>query len=574
MKYRILHITDFHIDSPAGEGENLRTANFKPFINNLTRAVKNKLGNDSLDYIVTTGDYVNVGKVENYEHCEKILLHLASKLSVDVNRVFTCIGNHDYNQETDKVNPVESRKKYYEFAAKFNSNDILYKEDLFRIIQDPQKQTYFLILDSTFGANGENKPSKIDSSDIDRLYLKIEELIPDDKPLFVLSHYPMDQPRKVDFVMEEDGWPEKHIWKSAYDLLFKLNSLRDEALTVYFHGDGHNPDFWSYSDKQHSFMTGMIGGKHEPTYFEKDGTKKVYNKTTEFKLIEFDVNGGCSINTFQFGNTGFNLSTNTGEWKINFSEPRYLKKITSGQPQTNSKADKEGEISEPSIIEERKFKDVKTEVISTSIEDAIIEEIGTHKLYSFGQHKTSSTYSSLGWVDIDSLMNNQSIFSRCVEKSRDWITKEIGGDSTIENSIFIGLDFWGSCIAAQTSVLTGVTNYCIATKSKGRYNVEKEKLEKLLSKNESKWKQIFLFSDVVSTGFSINNVAEVLQELLGTEEVKIISISVISDIQQRRTVEMNKFFKIATFCSKLRIPIVENINLPSGEILSPRLDIS
>ncbi|TRZ64463.1 hypothetical protein D4R20_02675 [bacterium] len=565
--FRILHITDFHIDSPELIDENFRLANYKPFIKKMAKAIQAEI-NDPIDYIITTGDYINKGKIKNFSHCNIVLKFLAKSLKVDVNKLFTCIGNHDFDSILDKTDPKGARKPYHKnFASDFGQVQVLYKEDIFQILFDKSHKVYFLIFDSTFGSNGVNSPSKLSIKEKDRIYLKIEETIPSESVLFILSHYPMDVPKKTIFIVEEKNWTEKHFWKDSFDILHKLNLLRDNSLTIYFFGDGHSPDFWSYSIFQHAFLTGMIGGKHEP-YFddENDKAKKYYNKITQFKLIETDKEGKCFIRTFQFVNDGFEFSTNSGSWQVNTSQPRYL-------DYPIIKPEKE----EPLTIEtvnERKFNDQVTEPISTSIENEIIEEIEKSRLYCFGHHKTSETYSSLGWVDIDSLMNNRNIFCRCVEKAKDWIFKEVDHDISEKNSVFIGLDYWGACISAHVSVLTSITNYCIATKSKGRYNIEEEKLERVLKNKRNSWKYIFLFSDVVSTGYSINHVAELIQKKLTTKNIKIISISIISDIEQKRAVNMANFFKISTFCSKLRIPVIENSNLPNNNILPARLDIS
>ena len=565
-KLNILHITDFHIDDPEGSAENLRKAQFKPFVNGFVKAI-NGIVENKVDYIVTTGDYVNKGKTENFEHCKLILEHISSELKVPMNKIITCIGNHDYDIQNDEIDAADARKEYYKFADNFNGYNNLESNEYLTILKDDDNDIYFIVFDSTYGAKGENVPSKLDDQKIDNLYLIIEENVPADKICFIISHYPMDQPSKTEFIVEEDQWSNNHLWKSGYLLSEKINDYRNKSQTIYLHGDGHSPDFWSRSNSHHFFMTGMIGGSTDNLYIGKGGEKQSWNKETELKLISIEEVGFQAYN-LMYKSKGNKFSIHSGEWQITKSGPRSKFKNQDLKEKQNLKED-------PNLVKSLSksiLQSSNINLISTSIQNKIIEEVSSKNLYSFGHHITSDKYSSLGWIDINSLMSSTVLFARCVEKAHNYIRQNLKLVAPSQSTVLIGLDFWGSCLAANIGVLSGDKSFCVATKSRGVYNIKDETIENL-KLDELGVQDLILVSDVVSTGSSIHSVAANIRSNFSSE-LNIYSISIISDASHFRDSYLNQFKDLATFCKRLKIPTIPLEDLPDDTILTPSIDIS
>jgi predicted MPP superfamily phosphohydrolase len=92
---RLLHITDFHISDPRGSDEVLSADGAAEYLKSLANAVYEATGDQGVDAIVATGDYVDKGRVSNFEYAQSLLVQLAENLRLPLACVATCIGNHD-----------------------------------------------------------------------------------------------------------------------------------------------------------------------------------------------------------------------------------------------------------------------------------------------------------------------------------------------------------------------------------------------------------------------------------------------------------------------------------------------
>lgn len=571
-KLNILHLTDLHLDDILSTNENLRKAKYKEFINGLFEKIATTL-NEPIDFIICTGDFVNKGKILNFGHATTIINYLVSKSSLTDNEVVLCIGNHDFVIADDKSGKEkEARKDYYELEKKFQPTSIIKESVFHKIYYCDKKDIYFLTFDSTFGSKGENVPSKLSDIQIDEIITDIDEKIPSDKLLLILSHYPMILFNRSQAFVEVENWVDDHLWKSGNIIVERTYQIRKNSLTLWFFGDGHIPDFWSYNNDHHFLMTGMIGGNYtNPTYKQTDGSVNAYNKTNEVKVLQIDKGiKKIKINTFSYKSKAYRLSPHVGYWENTNSDFRLV-----DNPFENDKVIvPEGDKITSSEV---KTQDNITHLISTSVEEEIIRQIREKKLYSFNRYSTSKNDVSLGWVSINKLFESNELLSRCIEKSVDWLDKVSGITISKNNSIFIGIDFWGAIFSSQASIIKDVDNYCIATKSKSEHNVLLEKPEFLCKKLELKNTDlinIILFTDVVSTGNTLLSIQEKIKECLKDKtNIKWIALSIISDTKQKRKVELNNFTALGSLCINLRIPILSNEELPDETILPVKYDI-
>jgi hypoxanthine-guanine phosphoribosyltransferase len=566
MELRILHITDFHIDNPHGESENLRDGFYREFIDKLVAQIGQNFPG-GIDYIMATGDFVNRGKVENFGHASKVLQYLADGLKVPKGKVAICLGNHDYNRDVEKEQgPIIARKPYYDFASQFDFGEEKKKNDNASLLFEPSKKAYLLRLDSTWHSEGTAEPGKLSTKEIDDIINQMVYDVPKDELLVILSHFPMISFPRAKYVTEEKNWEEKHIWKDSNDIVERIVGIRPNSQTLYLFGDGHIPDFTSYSEYAHFIMTGMIGGSYDSRHFiNEEGQPVSYNKTDEVKIIEFTSEANQPyIYTLSYKPDGYTFSKHKGHWEINKSPARI---------EASPKAKPQPPEEQIRIIPE-KF-DLSTEVISTSVQTEIIERIRNGKLYSLNRHVTSETDVSLGWVSINKLFDNQQILVQCIEKSIDWLSRKITSPLNENNTILIGVDFWGSILASQISVRTKIKNFCFAVRGEGKHNSHQETIEFLKEQITlfPDLKNIIILTDVVSSGNTINKTREKLAEFVKPITIENwVAISIISDAKQARSVEINKFKYIGTFCGELRIPMVNSNDLPDESILPPRLD--
>src|SRR5687767_2104119 len=96
--WQVLHITDLHIRDPKGTTEYLRAGFYEEYLDGLIVTIRPFI-DDRLDSIVVTGDFIDAGKTENFEHATKVINYLAAKLRVTAGQVAICNGNHDLRRE-------------------------------------------------------------------------------------------------------------------------------------------------------------------------------------------------------------------------------------------------------------------------------------------------------------------------------------------------------------------------------------------------------------------------------------------------------------------------------------------
>lgn len=551
MSFKILHITDFHISDISSTDEKLRIAFYEEFVDGLVKEINDAFKITSVDYIFCTGDFVDRGKVGNFDHAKLVINYLASKLAAK-DKVSVCIGNHDYIMALDKDSKqIEARAAYYDFEKNFLIGNELTKSDFYQIRK--VDDSYVLIFDSTFGSLGSNKPSLLKDIQIDNVVSDVSKFVESTKPLFVLSHYPMVTNQRSQQRLEEIGWEDNHLWKSGSKIVERIFNKRHDSLTFWLFGDGHAPDFASFNDFHHFLMTGMIGGNYvNPTFKDKDGEVKAYHKHTEVKLIL--VNDDITINTISYKSKGNTFDPHTGEWKGAISKIRIEENLS-----VKVKEEDKTPVVKPS--------DIKTELISDSVQKEIIETIKLRNLYSFNRFSTSEEDVSLGWVSIPKLLENRELFNRCIDKSIVWL-KEDKKLILDKNTLLVGLDPWGSIFATQVSVREGVRNYCVATKDGGKHNVHFERIDALCDrlKDFKEVKNIIFFTDVVATGNTIIQLKKRLEQVL-PNDVKWICVSIISDKNQKRVKNFDEFNLVGTLCSDLILPLIKKSELPDESIL-------
>ncbi len=567
---KVLHLTDLHLDDITSTNEKLRVAFYKEFLDGLKEKVSSTIG-DGIDMLLCTGDFVNVGKVENYQHAKIILEYLCLIFSISKSQISLCIGNHDFDLKLDKSGQSKkARSEFYELESEFNPQKLIIGNEFFKIYLDESKDIYILTFDSTYGCSGENIPSQLEDIEIDNIISAIDTHVPSSNYLFILSHYPMILFNRSQIVTEEIGWVDNHLWKSGNLLVERIYNKRKSCFTFWFFGDGHIPDFWSYNDFHHFLMTGMLGGNFvNPTFTTKTGDIVPFNKTNESKVVLINnIDKTISINTYQYKSRAHKYSPHTGYWEHTVSDIRL---VDNPFLRDNKNTDSfKGNISLT------KSSDTSTSLISQSVQEEIINQVRERRLYKFDRYATSESETTLAWISLTDLFESNELLSRCIQKSIFWLSEIIDLDNSA--TLFIGIDFWGSIFSSQASVIRNVSNYCVASKARSKHNALFEKPEYLknrLSSTIQSYQNIVLFTDVVSTGNTVVNIKDEIIEVLELEENKFnwIAVSIISDIKQIRNVKLNKFKSIGSLCTDLRIPILENDELPDVNILPIKYDL-
>jgi hypothetical protein len=564
---RVLHITDWHISNPNGQEEKLREGFFRDYINGL---YNNLLTNSKtkIDLIVCSGDFINIGIEANFKHATKVLEYLATKFSVPKENVITVIGNHDVAVRGFQV---ADNSSYKEFSEQFGRLTEIITKPLYSL-QKFRDDIYILTLDSIYNEEGKInneitnerviKPSEVKGETIDEIVTAIETLLPQNICLIVVSHFPMVlNHRMTQMIVEEKGWVEKHLWKSGFELAGRIALNRIDDTLIFLYGDGHLDNYWAYTDKHHFFMTGMFGGNYlKRTYEDKlTGETISFNKTNDVKIIEYSNNKEqIEIFTVSYYPLGHKFSSQTGEWKIEKGEVVIETKPTINYPSHNTIIPLE--------------QDNLVDLISSPIEQQIIEDIERKNLYFFARTATSNKESSLGWVSISNLFENKELFSHSIDKQFDWLVDK-GIVSQESKTIFIGLGFWGSIFAAHLNVKADKICFSVSSHRIRSNHTYFESIDFVInSLSNQEVGEVVIITDVISTGNSILELKHQLSSKLPLQKTRFFAISIISDKTQPRIAQITEFKKIGSLCTNLPIPVIDNETLPNERIFPVSYD--
>ncbi|GAB3333014.1 hypothetical protein GCM10027429_13090 [Marivirga atlantica] len=551
MLKSILHITDLHLNNFGGTDEHLRKRYYKEFLDGLVKCITDS--NQKVDIIVISGDFVDKGKTDNFQYVSEIVEYIGLKLNVEKSNICACIGNHDYEykkEKSDGSNSSELRIPYKDFSIQYTATVIVSNDRA--CLEKLDSEIYYLSLDSTLGSHlpdRKGKPGNISEEEVDIIVNDIlRENIPENSILLIGCHYPIEVfPNSLGGVSEEN-WSDKHQWSQAGFLRSRINNIPG-VLKIWFFGDTHFPDHLFYESALF-VMTGRFGGS----------TNSESQLSRQCKVVNIDEGSNIkNIATYNFRMTTHEDSAMNGYWSSEVSEIRTIQ---------TSKNDREVPVTKTPIAPTINFDDI--DKISDTIEKKIIERIKNLDLYSFGRFKTSNDNTSLGWISINQLLNEQKILSSIVSKSVSRIENLL--NHSVSETAIIGLDFWGAIIGSQVSVRTGIKHFCLATRGHGQYHSNLEIKNTLLEEIIPNLKSIVVFIDVISSGSTVNKTIEAIKQLNGIIEFHLISV--ISNNNQLKSEFSRNLNSKGTFCLDLKIPVLNNIELPDEDILPPNIDFS
>lgn len=543
---RILHISDFHIDDPNGENENLRLGYYEEFIDNLFREIqKNNI--EDIDLIIHTGDFVNEGKMENFFHAKNIVEYFLKKTNLKKSDIAMCIGNHDFKKD-DFSERLEKIKPYQEFSKEYNPGKLLEKNERAELYNNSKNKIQILIIDNSSRNDGINEPVPLTITEEDDI-IKLLKRHNTNEDIIVLSHYPMVVFPLSKYSSEDTDWTKNHVWQNGQSFQNRISDLKTNSKVIFLCGDGHIPDAFQSGNK-YFLMTGLLGGKYT-TRNDKNG--KPFFLQTQVRILEFSEQP--NLLTFNYKPNGFDYDVRQGTWSIEQSHLRSL-------------VEKHQEIKLTSIS--------RTNLLSKPLEEQIIQRIKREGLYKIGRFVTSSNINSLSWISINRLLEEDQILISIIDKSIELLKSIVNEE---KNSLIIGIDFHGSIIGTNISIRFGSHNHCLTSRDLGLTN---EKIFEQLINSIDKIpniSDIIFTTDVVSSGETILNIINEFErkyEKFTTKKlnVKYHCISIISDNFIIRNEFDKKINTITTACGSLRMPILKSEELPSTDILPSQIDFT
>ena len=547
MEKGILHITDLHLNNFEGTSEHLRRKFFQEYIDNLVAKIYDK--DLIISYLVLTGDFIDRGKTENFEHIKEIVSYICEKLKIKISNVCCNIGNHDYkwkDENGDFSKSKEVRAAYHDFIKPYKG-EIIYESERFFLKKLDEDNVFYLSIDSTLNSI-QGRPGTISSAEIDEIISDVlRKHIGEASTLLIGCHFPIISDDRNFLASEEENWHENHVWTKGTPLRERISNLKT-VNTVWFQGDVHAGQQKEIGNSTY-ILTGRFGGDIS-TISEFPRQCKVLTVNTDIKeRVVFACN---------FNSKTHLPNENMGDWEI------------IGPSEIRSFESKETVIAVATNTIKSEPIGFNIKVIDSEIEDEIMSDIKINNLFRFGRFKTNNEFSSMGWINMNSLMNQPVLLSRLLEKSVKYIKETVNSKST--ECLIIGLEVIGGIIASQISVRLNTKNFIFPVRGNGKFYSAEEIDKTQLFKELVSVKEVVIFIDVISSGKTMVEFVAELQQ--NNNNIIIHVISVITNNISSRPTETSNFSSYATFCNKLKIPLVKNNDLPDESIFPSILDFN
>lgn len=575
QEWVVLHITDFHIADPNSTHEHLREKFFREYLNDLVDAIKRHeiIGKKPVDTIVITGDFINFGNRDglartNFAHAKKVIDHLCDKLGVGKKAVFACYGNHDVDRDLESMGKhTEARNEFTSFADDYGNASGEIHGNYANLVKTAFG-THTLLLDSTFNAGGKNRPGQISDAEIDEIMERLRLANLDSGELLIIaSHYPTCSYVAAGAPFDESNpeWSADHMWSSAYPIYARLNKATNVPV-LWLSGDIHRQDY-IIEKSIHTVVTGRLGAASGAM------TSQVRRQA---RIILVSKEGNSRSWLCEYVPSGHRAQAQIGDWQLSEQTPHMLSPRTEQASSTVNQP-----VAEPTSVAmpmPQQGQDAPipsysecppVELLSVELQGAIVGAIANKKLYSLGRFSTSKTESTMAWIPMGALLDQGELLSSLVTQMAKKVKKELA-DIKPDNPIIIGLDSWGSILASQVSVMTGIKNFCIAGRAKGLTHTAPERISETVRNGVLVCDLIILISDVIGTGMSLKGMYDDLTEEMSEKQkkqVEWILLSVICDDRCDRKSNLCFAHTNITACKDLRMPILKNDGLPSESVL-------
>ncbi|ENM5746732.1 metallophosphoesterase [Vibrio mimicus] len=539
----ILHLTDLHIANPTGCDEALRVGYYKEYIYDL----KSSIGEQQIDMIVVTGDIVDRSKFDNYQHAEEVLRYLATSLSVSLDRVFICNGNHDVCRKTG------SRQKFDEFSESLSGGkNKVFSSDYYTGYK--LENDLILVIDSININYATGLPcAEVVEKIVDGIVLDVQQQNVEN--VFILAHHATDGGEMAVFATLDEGveWSKDHMWYSG-DLIFRRIAREPNisGKAFWFAGDVHMPQHLVIDDKRVISLTGsmnFVGGDVHGTTMSP--SVRLINSENIYTSSQFEYR------RVSHGGTGCE-----GRWvEVSIDAvSRQSSKPRSGVPEHNPvviSAKLNNIVDDLAKSVPEKESD-KLMIWNSDFDTALKDEIKRKELYKFGQFSKSGQFTSLAWISITQLFQSPSIYGETVKNFTDavkHILKETGCDK--QDCLIVGIDNWGAILSARLGAATNIRSCGIGVNGGNDSYDDAEIVNNELKHIIQNKKLVFLVSDVVATG---STVSKVFTELTLECNDKVANLSVFIDALSDY-VELPEFDFNVVLCGSVKIPVIETNKL-------------
>lgn len=564
----LLHITDFHIHDPNGERELLRKGKYKEYLGDLVVTIKN--ANLTITGVIATGDFVNFDAQQHFAHARETIEFLVTELGLTLKDVAICLGNHDLEYTLQKSgDPKGARALFADFSKGFmNESSVARLPDDRGVLCKLGDDVWVLMLDTLLGyTSGDNPaPGPLPVGERDAI-MDLVGKVPLDDVLVIGSHYPVE-PSAGDLAGwedKQDDWFQKHVWINGTPLRERINRHRKEPRkTIWLSGDIHRNHEWIRRNVCY-VTTGRIGTLTGPS-----------DSQNKRQAVVVEINpSSLRVHRFQYGMEAHETHAEYGDWtpQVVFEDPPTSGTATVTKPggvaavnQMDTDPPALAPAASTSAIVPSEQATFPYEILTDEGNQTIRREIVAKQLYTWGRFATSSDEVLLSWVSIGPLMNVPKRLGATTRDMAVWLRGQLlCRNIDIEKAVLLGIDCWGAVLASQLSVVTGIRNFCIATRGRGEYHTSHEVISEEVTSAVNVADCVVLVTDVVATGRTLRWVFDQFHSD-GKDRQSWFTLSILSDPKQPLAVDCG-FVKAHGTACQIDRPFLPSDRVPDSDLV-------
>jgi len=600
--YTILHCSDLHIADPDDPDYLANRDRYKNYIQGLRNTV-NDAGSvgDGVDTIVITGDLVDRARVEHFGHARLMIDELCECFAVSAERVVLTPGNHD----VVFVDEGSNLKAFHEFAGRFSpaaevpgTNALVWNA--------PFTEDVLMLAFDTTHPTMHNRPREFTQAEVDRIFAFIEKT--HSRVIVGCSHYPIPVPNPYAALQGEAEWGEKHVCGTLQTLADRIREMWPERRLVWLCGDVHQPLYVRENRITHIVTSPFSGPRDsaaEPyqaniirvpldpgdielfPFFrrKKPLTKQHLNYRWELGTVTWKTITEQSQTTSSTSNAASRRAYPESQDADDHKNLEYLDPEGHPEPappvECNTAVMPAPDTSRLATL----CPGVRDSETSTAqpLDEQVAECIRGGN-YQLGRFPLDDGRIALARIRSAGFMNEHHTVQRVVRVLSEW-TRDYAATSgsqdprDAERTLLIGIDLWGSILAALLGIRTGFEVIQLDSRLSDAA-ITDEQLRAPGSIEHNDWirgrvaenKTLVLVVDAVTTGKSLARAWANIAAIAGLDPAggaspRIAAVSAICDTSRECPEYLGFLDRHVTTCGLLPIPIVESHELPKPELL-------
>ena len=540
---RILHLSDFHIRDK-GENSLLSEVNYKRYIRKLYETVEASLDRQTVDYLVTTGDYIDRSDFGAWTHASKIVEELIRVFKISRNDLLFCNGNHDLRwSEKTKKRTISGIRHYCDFVRHFHPQYGDKIKSLHFCVDESNPEVAYANIDCLFTGASFDDQANIDEDTLSQFLGYIEETQP--RLLLVCAHNPPFVARDDIELIKNENYKNK-VLKNGPLLISELKKLDDDKkpIIIWFSGEVHKPtSFYEGDPSLLSITTGRFAGNN--------------SSGVAPSATVVDLTSSITVHRFSWFTKEHEESSNVGQWQ-------YI--VPPERPKTDI---------------DFSFLDKKTNRFQ-SIDDAhcstISDYISENRLLSHGRFQSIGTKKvALFWLQTEELIGSKKapreVIAEGLSKVTSQLVREYPFTDRMTNCALVGLGVYGSLLAGMIGPKHGLKIVALPPFPTKRQNILEENQRKQIIKSLSDCSLFIFLTDVVRSGSSAKHALDMVRSLRGSSfsdesaDPKYHLLSIVSAAEnQELKSNIQQFNSCWSFINGLNLLLLDQNDLPPTKL--------